>query len=68
MSQILAMVQADLAAREAKGLEKYKHTVDRTDLPEEQWLQHMYEELLDGAMYAKRRLVGLAKAREGITP
>lgn len=41
-----------LVARDVAGLAKYGTTLDRTDLTRDQWLQHMAEELLDGAGYA----------------
>lgn len=41
-----------LIARDQAGRAKYGTTLDRTDLTHEQWLQHMVEELLDGAGYA----------------
>jgi len=41
-----------LRQREATGLIKYGKTLDRTDLSQAEWLQHMAEEMLDGAGYA----------------
>lgn len=41
-----------LRQRDAAGRAKYGATLDRTDLTHAQWLQHMAEELLDGAGYA----------------
>ena len=41
-----------LRQRDAAGRKKYGTTLDRTDLTPEQWLQHMAEEMLDGAGYA----------------
>jgi hypothetical protein len=41
-----------LRERDALGRAKYGTTLDRTDLTHEQWLQHMVEEMLDGAGYA----------------
>jgi hypothetical protein len=40
-----------LRQREAKGIQKYGVTLDRTDLRPEEWMQHAIEELLDGAAY-----------------
>ena len=56
-STIIALVQNDLYQRELKGISKYNTTVDRTDLTEEQWLQHAYEEALDLAVYLKKLMV-----------
>ncbi len=41
-----------LVARDRAGRAKYGATLDRADLTHEEWLQHMAEELLDGAGYA----------------
>lgn len=52
-----------LRARAAVGLEKYGVTLDRQDIDLEGWLQHMLEEMLDGAGYAMaamRKVRGLA--------
>lgn len=53
---IVEAVRSDLLARSQVGLRKYKVGLDRTDLTRKQWLQHMYEELLDAALYAKRAI------------
>lgn len=53
-SLILAAVIADLRRRELKGLETYGTTMDRTDLSHEEWFNHLYEELLDAAVYLKK--------------
>jgi hypothetical protein len=38
--------------RDRHGLAKYGTTLDRTDLDRNAWLQHLAEELMDGAGYA----------------
>jgi hypothetical protein len=43
MSRILYSIIDDLLEREDKGLKEYGTTMDRTDLSEEDWLQHAYE-------------------------
>ena len=60
---IAAAVSADIEARAALGLKKYGTTLARTDLSPADWLQHMYEELLDAACYA-RRLIEDVQARK----
>ena len=45
-----------LQHRDAVGREKYGVTLDRDDLSLSVWLQHMTEELLDGAGYAQAAL------------
>ena len=62
-SLILAAVIADLRQRESKGLETYGTTMDRTDLSHEEWLNHLYEEVLDSAVYLKKVINGT----QGIT-
>jgi hypothetical protein len=54
---IVSAVQADLSARSERGVKKYGVTLDRTDLTESDWKQHLYEELLDAALYLKRSTV-----------
>lgn len=51
-----AQVCADIAARQQKGIEKYGTTVADNPLSFQQWLTHLYEEMLDAAVYAKRLL------------
>lgn len=41
-----------LIERDRHGLAKYGTTLDRTDLDRNAWLQHLAEELMDGAGYA----------------
>ena len=54
MSKILYSIIDDLIAREDKGLKEYGTTMDRTDLTEQEWLQHAYEEALDLSIYLKK--------------
>lgn len=54
MSKIMYSIIDDLLARQEKGRIEYGTTMDRTDLNEEQWLQHAYEEALDLAIYLKK--------------
>lgn len=42
------------ADRAAAGLRKYGVDTDRTDLTEVEWLQHLQDELMDGAIYVER--------------
>lgn len=44
----------DVTERQRKGLEKYGVSVADAPLTEQQWRQHLYEELLDAAVYLKR--------------
>lgn len=56
-----------LRSRDAHGQKKYGTTLDRGDLSFDQWMQHLLEELLDGAGYiqAARRERRLADFRSG---
>ncbi len=45
-----------LQYRSAKGLVKYGVTTERIDLTQREWLEHLQEELLDGAVYIERIL------------
>lgn len=56
-----AIVCADIARRQALGIAKYGQTVADNPLALQQWLQHAYEELLDGAIYLKRAQQALAE-------
>lgn len=59
-SEIVKEICADLERREGKGLKEYGCTVDRTNLSELEWLQSLYEELLDSAVYTKK-LINIKK-------
>ena len=37
--------------RSAVGIKKYNTTLDRTDLTENQWREHLLEELMDAILY-----------------
>jgi len=54
MSKLLYDIIDDLLFREEKGRAEYGTTMDRTDLSEDEWLQHAYEEALDLAIYLKK--------------
>lgn len=51
-----ADVCADIAKRQALGINKYGTTVRDNPLTHRQWLQHAYEEALDLAIYLKRAM------------
>lgn len=66
-SDTTAQLIALLRQRDAAGRAKYGTTLDRTDLTPEQWLQHMAEELLDGAGYALAAMREVARLRQELT-
>ena len=53
---IVEAVRKDLLDRSKIGIKKYGCTLDRTDLTEDQWIQHAYEEALDLCLYLKKIL------------
>ena len=57
MSNILDETIKDLYKREIRGLREYGTTMDRTDLSQQEWLQHAYEEALDLSLYLKKLLI-----------
>ena len=51
---IEAIVCADIAERQRRGVAKYGTTVKDNPLTAKQWAQHAYEECLDQAVYLRR--------------
>jgi hypothetical protein len=64
MSNILDQTIKDLQAREVRGLKEYGTTLDRTDLCQDEWLQHAYEEALDLALYLKKLILTNAPQKD----
>lgn len=54
MSKIEEAVIQKIRDRAERGFSKYGHTMERTDLTTEEWLTHLQEELMDGAIYLER--------------
>ena len=54
MDQNVENVVSQLRAREESGLSKYGVNTERTDLSTIEWLQHLQEELMDGAVYIEK--------------
>jgi len=54
-----AAVCEDIARRQQMGIAKYGTTVAENPLDLREWLLHLYEELLDAAVYAKRAIFEL---------
>ena len=53
------LVCADIARRQQLGIKKYGTTVAENPEQLRFWMQNLYEEMLDGAIYAKRALFEL---------
>ncbi|MQG05390.1 MAG: hypothetical protein FI728_02740 [SAR202 cluster bacterium] len=54
MDKNVENVVSQLRAREERGLSKYGVNTERTDLSTLEWLQHLQEELMDGAVYVEK--------------
>lgn len=61
---IEAMVCAEIAKRQALGIAKYGQTVSENPLPLRDWLQHQFEELLDAAVYCRRAISEIDRAKD----
>jgi len=61
---------AEIAARQAKGIQKYGTTVADNPLTLREWLQHALEEALDQAVYLKRAIaeIDAQQARQAGKP
>lgn len=53
---IVEAVREDLLNRSELGIRKYNTTLDRIDVDTVGWINHLYEELLDASLYAKRAM------------
>lgn len=63
MSSVIDKITQDLIDREFKGIEKYGTDLDRQDLSQADWKQHLYEELLDAACYLQKLNTDSIEAR-----
>ena len=54
MDKNVENVVSQLRAREERGPSKYGVNTERTDLSTLEWLQHLQEELMDGAVYVEK--------------
>lgn len=61
---IVDAVRAKLHERSQVGIKKYGTMMTRQDLTDEQWLQHLQEELLDAAVYIQRLLTSIKVLQE----
>lgn len=64
VDSIVESVREDLHNRSQTGIKKYNNTLDRDDLEAIDWIQHAYEEMLDGALYLKRLKGDVEKMNE----
>lgn len=54
---IVEAVRTDLLTRSQVGIQKYGTTLAENPIQLRDWLQHAYEEMLDGANYLKAAIV-----------
>lgn len=54
MDSIVKRVIDSFKIRSERGLEKYGTTLDRNDLTNLEWLQHLQEELMDATLYIEK--------------
>ena len=64
MSLILDDVIRKMRQREIAGRVEHGVTMDRDDLSDLQWLQHLQDELLDGALYVEKLMRSAAKTAD----
>jgi len=56
MSRIEERVILKIRERSEKGIEEHGATMERNDLSIEEWLIHLQDELMDGAIYIEKLL------------
>ena len=61
LDMVVESVREDLLRRSRVGIEKYGTTLERTDIDENGWKTHLYEELLDAACYLKKLMITYGK-------
>lgn len=62
------MVCADIARRQALGLNKYGVSVADNQLSLREWLQHAYEESMDLSIYLRRCMAEIDRQSAASTP
>ena len=65
MSKIEEQVINKLRSRAATGKQKYGVTMERNDLTNAEWLQHLQDELMDAAVYVEKLLTIIEVYKEG---
>ena len=54
IDKIVERVREAFKKRSERGLEKYGTTLERNDLTNLEWLQHLQEELMDATLYIEK--------------
>ncbi len=54
IDEIVERVVSLFRSRSQRGIEKYGITLDKNELSNREWLQHLQEELMDAALYVEK--------------
>lgn len=54
IDNIVERVVSLFRSRSQRGIEKYGTTLDKNQLSNREWLQHLQEELMDAALYVEK--------------
>lgn len=64
IDEIVERVVSLFRSRSQRGIEKYGTTLDKNELSNREWLQHLQEELMDAALYVEK-IKSIIDEREG---
>jgi len=54
IDEIVERVVSLFRSRSERGIQKYGTTLDKNELSNREWLQHLQEELMDAALYVEK--------------
>lgn len=54
IDEIVERVVSLFRSRSQRGIDKYGITLDKNELSNREWLQHLQEELMDAALYVEK--------------
>ena len=54
IDEIVERVVSLFRSRSQRGIQKYGTTLDKNELSNRDWLQHLQEELMDAALYVEK--------------
>ena len=64
IDNIVERVVSLFRSRSQRGIQKYGTTLDKNELSNREWLQHLQEELMDAALYVEK-IKSIIDEREG---
>ena len=64
IDEIVERVVSLFRSRSQRGIDKYGTTLDKNELSNREWLQHLQEELMDAALYVEK-IKSIIDEREG---